>query len=78
VISRSEKFVDSFAARKVTVDDYPKLMSELLPGLREAGKALKSDALIEQATAIRDASDPKTLQRRHWEYLDTLADLVAG
>ena len=78
VISRSEKFVDSFAARKVTVDDYPKLMSELLPGLREAGKALKSDALIEHATAIRDASDPKTLQRRHWEYLDTLADLVAG
>ena len=37
---------------------------------------MKSDALIDQVSAIRDAADPKALQRRHWEYLDTLAGLV--
>lgn len=78
VISRSEKFVDAFAARKATVDDYPKLMTDLLSGLREATKVLKSDALAERAKAIGEAPDPKTLQRRHWEYLDTLAELVTS
>jgi hypothetical protein len=76
VISRSTKFVDAFAAREVTADDYPELMKALLPALRGAGKTLKSDALIDQVSAIRDAADPKALQRRHWEYLDTLAGLV--
>jgi hypothetical protein len=76
VISRSEKFVDAFAAHEATADNYPELMKKLLPALREAGKTMKSDALIDQVSAIRDAADPKALQRRHWEYLDTLADLV--
>jgi hypothetical protein len=76
VIARSEKFVDAFAAHEVTADDYPELMKKLLPALREAGKTMKSDALVDQVSAIRDAADPKALQRRHWEYLDTLAGLV--
>jgi hypothetical protein len=76
VISRSEGFVEAFAARKATVDDYPKLMAELLTGLREAAKTLKNKALAAQAEAIKGVEDPKTLQRRHWEYLDTLAGLV--
>jgi len=78
VITRSEEFVEAFAARKVTVDDYPKLMAGLLSGLRQAGKTLKSDELVQQVAAMRDARNAKTLQRRHWEYLDTLADLVTG
>ena len=78
VITRSERFVDDFAARKTTVESYPALIKELLPGLREAAKALRSDALAERAKALADEPDPKTLQRRHWEYLDTLSDLVTG
>jgi hypothetical protein len=76
VITRSERFVDDFAARKTTVERYPALVKELLPGLREAAKALRSDALAERAKALADEPDPKKLQRRHWEYLDTLSDLV--
>jgi len=78
VISSSEKFVASFASRKVTTDDYPKLIADLLPALREAAKALKSDVLAQEIVAMRDAADAKALQRRHWELLDTLAELVTG
>ena len=39
---------------------------------------MKSDALVQQADAMRDVADAKPLQKRHWEYLDTLADLIAG
>jgi hypothetical protein len=76
VVARSEKFVDAFAARKASVDDYAKLMADVFTGLREAAKVLKSKTLAEQANAVRAAGDPKMLQRRHWEYLDTLAGLV--
>lgn len=78
VISSSEKFVADFAARRVATDNYPKLMASLLPALREAAKALKSDSLAQQIVAMRDATDARALQRRHWEFLDTLADLVTG
>jgi hypothetical protein len=78
VISRSEKFCEAFAARQTTVDDYPKLMTDVLSGLREAAKALRNKTLAEQAEAIKGIEDPKTLQRRHWEYLDTLAGLVTA
>ena len=73
VVSGSEEFVDAFAAHKASADDYPELMSKLLPALSEAGKTLKSEALAERAGAMRDITDPEALQRRHWEYLDTLS-----
>ena len=76
VVSRSEDFVDSFAAREVTTKDYPKVMNDVLPALRQVGKALGTEALAEPVRGIRDAKTPKELQRRHWEYLDTLAGLV--
>lgn len=78
VVSRSEAFVDAFAARKVTTEDYPELIAKLLPALREAAKVLKSDPLAQEANALREAPDARTLQRRHWEYLDTLSGLVTG
>lgn len=78
VITSSEKFVAAFAAHKVTTDDYPKLIADLLPALGEAAKALKSDALAQHVVAMREAADTKALQRRHWEFLDVLADLVTG
>ena len=78
VVARSERFVEAFAARDVTTEDYAKAMAELLPALTAAAKTLKSDALVQQADAMRDVADAKALQRRHWEYLDTLADLIAG
>jgi hypothetical protein len=78
LIKRSLAFVDAFAARKATTDEYPKLIGDLLPVLREAAKVLQSEPLLEQAGALAEAPDAKTLQRRHWEYLDTLSGLVTS
>ncbi len=78
VVSRSEEFVEAFTSRQASADDYKGLITKLLPALREPAKALPSDALLEQVKAMRDATDPRALQRRHWEYLDTLAGLVEG
>lgn len=79
IAARSEKFVDAFAARKMTAADYPELMVRVLVGLKEAAAALKSEQLAEELGAIRDAlQEPKTLQRRHRAYLSTLADLLPG
>jgi hypothetical protein len=76
VATASEKFVEAFGARAVTVDDYPALVAQLLPTLRRAAALLKSGPLASLADALRDVRDPKRLQRAHWEYLDALADLV--
>jgi hypothetical protein len=76
VVPPSERFVEAFAAREVTTGDYPKLIAGLLPALKEAAAALKSEELAEAVRAMQDVSAAKKLQRRHWEYLNLLADLV--
>lgn len=76
VISRSERFVEAFSARKVGAGDYPMLVAELLPALRNAAKTLQNDPLLQRADAMGEEVDPKALQRRHWEYLDALAELT--
>ena len=48
----------------------------MLPTLTAAAKTLKSDALAKRRPDPRRIHDPKALQRRHWEYLDTLAGIV--
>jgi hypothetical protein len=79
VVALSEKFVDAFGERNVTVADYPALMKSLVPALKAAATALKSDPLAKQVGPIADAlHDAKALQRRHWEYLDTLAGIVGA
>ena len=76
VATRSDTFVAGFSARKVTAADYPKHVAGVLSTLTAAAKTLKSDALAKRAAALRGVTDPKRLQRLHWEYLDTLAELV--
>ena len=79
VVALSEKFVGAFGERKATVADYPALMKSLVPALKAAATALKSDPLAQRVGPITDAlHDAKALQRRHWEYLDTLAGIVGA
>ena len=79
VVALSERFVGAFGERKVTVDDYPPLIKSLVPALKAAATALKSDPLARHVGPITDAlHDAKALQRRHWEYLDTLAGIVGA
>jgi len=78
LLTESAKFVENFATRKVSARGYPGLMKGLLGALNDAATLLKSDPMAKGVDAIRDAKgDAKTLQRRHWEYLAVLADLVA-
>ena len=74
----SKAFVAAFGERRATTNQYSDLVIRLLEGLEETPKTLRSKVLAKQVAEIQNSvRNPKTLQRKHWDYLVTLADLLA-
>jgi hypothetical protein len=77
VVRVSLAFVKDFAARRIDVTAYPRLVRTTLPVLRAAAKAVTSEVALQRVRQLADSlDDPLTVQLHHHEYLIALSDSI--
>jgi len=78
VVVESREFRKAYETRKITNDDYPSLISNLLPCFRETAKEFGSKVSLEEdiANMVKSLNSPVALQRSHYGYLLKLQSVV--